>query len=112
MTEIRYTERRTLRCRGPVEQADDEEVRGGALLVGDVVALVFTGPAGSAGQDSCSLRPAFHGSLRAWLLTREWRAARGYSAEGREETILDFAEGCRILIEHGVFSFPAPGGAS
>jgi|SRR5580693_239962 hypothetical protein len=105
MSTINYREVAELRCRGAVSQEEPEAPKG-LLLVGDVVALEFSGPASSLGSDGCTLKPAVYEGKRAWMLTRRWYPGHGYSASGTEDVVLDFEAGVKILCEHGVFAFP------
>lgn len=110
--EITYTERRALACRGPNEPMPDTPVEGGILLVGATPALTYGDNQSPYGEDQVSLYPAIWQGARAWLRRAVWYPAAGYSASGTEESILGFEEGCRILIERGVFAFPAPAPAA
>ncbi len=108
-TPIKYTQVRTLRTRGPVDQEPDREVDG-VLLVGDRPALEFEDRHSQAGCDAVTIYPAFTGAepFQCWLVHRRWHAAHGYSASGVQENVIPFAQGAQIFLERGVFALPPP----
>ncbi len=105
---IAFIERSVLAQRGPVDCAPPEECE--TFLVATEPAFRWTEGQTQYGDDSCSLWPAWVKGERAWLLRRVWGAARGYCAEGTQDQVIPFEEGCRILIAAGRFLFPAPAG--
>lgn len=108
-TPIKYTQVRTLRSRGPVDQEPDREVDG-VLLVGDRPALEFEDRHSQAGCDAVTIYPAFTGAepFQCWLVHRRWHAAHGYSASGVQENVIPFAQGVQIFLERGVFTLILP----
>jgi hypothetical protein len=107
MPEVLYREKRTLAQRGPVESREDYELPT-PVLVGLDSVLRWTEDERDTGHDSCLLFPAWSDGKRAWVVRRDWCPAWGYSASGTEEEVIDFEAGVCLLIEHGVFHFPAP----
>lgn len=104
---IKFIRIHTLKCRGPVEGEPDREVEG-VLLSTENPVLAFDAGHRDTGHDHCELWPAFHNGAQCWILTRDWRAASGYSAWGVASSILPLEEGIRILIDRSVFRIDPP----
>ena len=102
---LKYTEKKTLACRGAVNQEPDEDVDG-ILMVGDKVISLEPSSHSRFGHDSNRIRPAIHNGKRVWLKLSVWSPSRGYCAEGTTENIITFEDGVKVLIENGYFSFP------
>jgi|Deesub1362A_J573_1020465.scaffolds.fasta_scaffold47014_1 hypothetical protein len=99
---MKYTEKKTLATRGPVDPGPPAPVDG-TLLVGEPIAKWEDGHR-ETGHDVVRLMPAFHNGARVWLIRRAWCPAHGYCAAGTEEQILSFKEGVRLLLERGAFN--------
>lgn len=97
---MKFIEKFTLACRGPIEQLEDE-VASNTLLVGDRVVTEWEEGHSSSGYDYVRLLPAYYGGRRSWLITRRWCPDDGYSAERHEEQVVDLEIGLRMIVEHG-----------
>ena len=99
---MKFVEKFELECRGPVDPEPPVEVNG-TLLVGEEAIATWDEGQSSYGCDIVRVYPAYHNGKRAWIVSRTWDAAPGYSASGTEEEILPFEDGVKLLLEHGVY---------
>lgn len=98
---MQYEEKRTLLCRGAVDQLPEEKVNG-ILLVGKTICQ-YESNHSHYGNDVTSLAPAFQNGDRGFLIKNSWCPAPGYCAEGTEEHFISLQEGIEILIKIGAY---------
>lgn len=100
---MKYHEKRSLACRGAVDQLEDMEVP--VFMVGKKSIASWQDGHCSYGHDYVSLFPAFNQEHRkCFLIVEEWDSAPGYSCSGlTDERIVPFEEGIALLCEHGMF---------
>jgi len=104
---LKYTEQKTLACRGAVDSEPDEDVDGILLVAEKSISLEPSGHT-RYGHDGVYITPAIYNGKRAWVKRNVWQPAHGYCAEGSTEILLEFDDGVKLLIENGYFSFPIP----
>lgn len=102
---IKYIEIKTLACRGAVDSEPDEGVDGILLIAEKSISIESSGHT-QYGYDRRFITPAIYNGKRAWVRRNVWQPARGYCASGTSESILNFEDGVKLLIENGYFSFP------
>lgn len=49
------------------------------------------------------LYPAYHNGKKAWLREKDWSHNSPYSANGGDESILEFKYGVELLLSHGAY---------
>ena len=98
-----FYRRWSLAQRGAVDPLPDDPVEGILLVANEDEVLRWEDNESQYGHDVCSLYPAVHNGNLSWLICETWSAAHGYCASGRHESIVSFEEGCKILLERGVF---------
>jgi len=103
---MNFQECSVLKTRDAMEQAADTEVA--TFLCAEYSVLKYKDRLSRAGHDMVSLFPAWVEGKRAFMLRRDWCAGHGYTADGVHDTIITFEEGVKLLVEHGVYNFPAP----
>lgn len=101
---VKFVEKKTLANRDAINPMPDEDVEG-VLLVAEEPALTWEDGHIRFGHDYNSLFPAVYKGEKAWLLQAVWQPVRGYCASGTTESILNFENGAKILIDQGKFSF-------
>jgi hypothetical protein len=76
---------------------------GNTLLVGCDRIYIFHTDNDKYGYYRNEVYPAFYDGRRAWLIKKIWISIAPYSADGMEESILDFRSGIDLLLKHECF---------
>jgi hypothetical protein len=105
-TTMNFLECSLLKTRSAVEQDADTEVP--TFLCAEYSVLQWEDRHSRAGKDKVGLFPAWVEGKRAFMIRRNWCAGHGYTADGIHDTLITFEEGVKLLVEHGVYNFPAP----
>lgn len=102
---MKFVEKFDLKCRGAVEQEGPREVDG-SLLIGERAIGQWEdhGRAASYGHDDVAIFPAVYNGEKVFVVVKDWRPAKGYSAFGVDESIVSLDAGIKLMIEHGIYN--------
>lgn len=102
MEKLKYIIKKTLACRGAIDQMADESIKN--LLVADMCIARWDADQNSYGHNEVSIYPGFLKGEPAFLIKRYWISSAGYSCTGLTgENILNFEQGVKLLIENGAY---------
>jgi hypothetical protein len=73
------------------------------LLIGKERVAEYYGDIDQYGRWANKLYPAWYKGERCWLESGQWAPNEGYCAEMRNQRILTFQEGVKILMKQGCF---------